>query len=92
MIFPDSKSAYQLSSILALQTGEIMYRAWCVATGGLVWYYLSGDTKEDFRQAAWRQDRPLPGQETAAKTHLKSLSDEDLDRQIEEIKKKRNQN
>jgi len=66
-----------------------MYRAWCVATGVLVAYYMSGDNDLDFRRFDRETNRVLLEKDIASKSHFKDLSDEELDKQIEQLRKKR---
>ena len=69
-----------------------MYRAWCVATGGLIYYFMSGDNQQDFRKNnnSLQPLNPRADQDQITKAHFKDLSDEELDRQLGELKKKRN--
>ena len=68
-----------------------MYRVWCVATGGLIYYFMSGDNQQDFRNNnTFQPQTPCRDQDQATQEHFKHLSDEELDRQLQEMKKKRN--
>ena len=71
-----------------------MYRAWCVATGGLIYYFMSAGEdnqhQQDFRRNnSLQPQHPRPDEDQVTKAHFKDLSDEELDRQLEELKKKR---
>ena len=61
-----------------------------MATGGLIYYFLSTeDNQQDFRNNK-QPKYPRSDQDQVTKEHFKDLSDEELDRQLQELKKKRN--
>ena len=62
-----------------------------MATGGLIYYFMSSeDNQLDARRNNTLQPKyPRPDQDQATKEHFKDLSDEELDRQLQELKKKR---
>ena len=70
-----------------------MYRAWCVATGVLAVYFMSGDNEEVFRRSNWKTEnsKQLPDRDNASEIHLKDLSDEELEKQLGDLKRKINQ-
>lgn len=60
-------------------------------TGGLIYYFVSDNNQQDFRRNNSLQPKhPRSEQDQVTKAHFKDLSDEELDRQLEELKKKRN--
>ena len=75
------------------QANERMYRAWCVATGALAVYFMSGDNKEDFRRSNYQTFNSTPDRDRdiASKIHFQDLSDEEIEKQLGELKRKRNQ-
>ena len=62
-----------------------------MATGGLIYYFVSGDNQQDLRKNnSLEPNNPRRDQDQATEEHFKDLSDEELDRQLQELKKKRN--
>ena len=61
------------------------YKFWCLATFGIIYWQMSGEDKEaTLAKIDWQ--RRLERQADTNKDAFKHLSDEELDRQIAEMK------
>ena len=64
------------------------YKFWCLATFGIIYWQMSGEDKEEVHPAKIDWQRRLERQADTNKDAFKHLSDEELDKQIAEMKKR----